>query len=529
MIVFPAVPSSVLSEISDVNRDISYLSQTADGLYRYQRKVPSALQDILRRKKWNLSLGRDLEIALAKRSAYKEEHDALIERLGSNDPEVRSEATADAVTIRAADHMARMEKIHDLGPRRIDPVVEATPEESEEAEEGNRKAVAGVQNLWSKTFDVMEDCEGSLKEYTRLAGHLAMAFGDQTYMREPVEMPEVLRPVPPSAGGPKRLYDTMHSALLERLAEIAPTALVTPEHTIEHLREKYFRLQNSSAATQRSYKSKTSRLVGYLGNLPLDHFTPDKLRLYRDYLQDEGLSPKSVAQYFAPMQAIMRWAISEEVIPGFTSLPYVKMPRDDSTTEETRWQRFDDDEIKKVWELVQKTWGPESRYAPERQEAFKWAFRVALYTAARPVEIFRMRPENVTPDFINLTATKTRISRKLPLTKHLEGFYEFMQTKGWGLKGDPEKAPTSAAGTMSDSFTKTIREAGFGNDRHVLYSTKDTLVDRLQRAGHSDDVIRGITGHVSGQGQLRNYKTRLNDTPEGLAMLRKALDSVTYW
>lgn len=33
---------------------------------------------------------------------------------------------------------------------------------------------------------------------------------------------------------------------------------------------------------------------------------------------------------------------------------------------------------------------------------------------------------------------------------------------------------------MSDSFTKIIRKAGLTNDRHVLYSTKDTLVDRLE-------------------------------------------------
>jgi Txe/YoeB family toxin of Txe-Axe toxin-antitoxin module len=111
------------------------------------------------------------------------------------------------------------------------------------------------------------------------------------------------------------------------------------------------------------------------------------------------------------------------------------------------------------------------------------------------------------------------------LSRHIAGFHDFMHTKGWKLTGKPE----SLAGTMSDSFTKAIRAAGFTSDRHVLYSAKDTLVDRLQRAGRSDDVIRGITGHVSGQGHLRNYKTRLNDTPEGLAMLREALDAIEYW
>lgn len=516
-----------------MNTKIRYLTQTADGLYRYQRKVPLKLREILRRDVWNFSLGRDQQAAVEKWHTFKEAHDDLIAQLKSDDPATREQATADAVTTRTADHTARMERIHSEGPKKTDTVVKATSEELEEAEAGNRQIIAGVQNLWSKTFDIMEDCEGSPQEYTRLAGHLAMAFGDHTYMREPIEMPEALRPVPPLGGGQKRLYNTMLSALLDQLAIIAPSALVNPDHTLSKLAVKYFVLNNSSAATQRSYKSKIDQFEEFTGTaLSLDQITSERLRAYRDHLMKGGkkgpLSPDSVAQYFAPIKAIMRWAISEELVPGFDSMPTekIKMPKGGQSVEEKRWQRFDDNEIKQVWGLVQKAWGPASRYSAERQEAFKWAFRVALYTAARPVEIFRMKPENVTPDTVFVTETKTGISRKLPQTKHLDGFYEFMQNGGWKLG---RTRPESVAGTMSDSFTKTIRAAGFTNDRHVLYSTKDTLVDRLQRAGHSDDVIRGITGHVSGQGQLRNYKTRLNDTPEGLVILRKALDEVAYW
>lgn len=512
-----------------MNTKIRYLTQTADGLYRYQRKVPLKLRGILRRDVWNFSLGRDQQAAIERWHVHKEAHDDLIARLKSGDAATVEKATADAVHTRTTDHLNRMERIHSEGPKVTDSVVRAALEELEEAAEGERQTVAGVQNLWSKTFDIMEDCQGSPQEYTRLTGHLAMAFGDQTYMREPVELPDMLRPVPPDGGGQKRMYEMMHSALLERLEEIAPTALVNEEHTLTHLREQYCKLNNHSPATQRSYTGKISSLIDKIGgDLPLTQITPEKLRVYRDHLLEEGLKPESVAQYFAPVKAIMRWAISEELVPGFDVMPTdkVKMPRSGVPIEESRWQRFDDDEIKRVWAIVQRIWGPESRYDPHRQESFKWAFRVALYTAARPVEIFRMKPENVTPDFINVTETKTRISRKLPLSKHLAGFYEFMQGGGWKLG---TTKPESAAGTMSDSFTKAIRAAGFKNSRQVLYSTKDTLVAQLQRGGHSDDVIRGITGHVSGQGQLRNYKTRLNDTPEGLAMLRKALDGVVYW
>lgn len=510
-----------------MNTRIKYLVQTKDGLYRYKRKVPLALRELLRRDQWNYSLGRDLEPAQAKWFEHKKKHDTLIDRLKSGDPLERAQATADAVTIRADDHFAAMERLQKDGPRPGLTATPITPEECEEAEQGDAAAIDGIQNLWMQTAEVMEDAENSQNEYRRLATHLFMAFGDTTYLGGDPVTPEELRPVPPS-GGQKRLWDMLHAALLSRLEEIAPGVIGDDGHRPSSLRERYFKLHNSSAATQRSYRTKIDRMTSFMGDLTLQQITPDRLRLYRDYLMDEGLKPDSVAQYFSPIAAIMRWAISEELVPDFDALPTakVKMPRAGTHIEDARWQRFDDEEIKKVWTITQKTWGPESRYDPDRQEAFKWAFRVALYTAARPVEIFRMKPENVTADSIYITETKTGISRTLPLSKHLAGFHQFMQKGGWKL--DKTK-PESAAGTMSDSFTKAIRKAGFKNDRHVLYSTKDTLVDRLQRAGHSDDVIRGITGHVSGQGQLRNYKTRLNDTPEGLAMLRKALDSIEYW
>lgn len=474
--------------------------------YKYQRDVPKALRALLGRNRWDLSLGGDLTKATARCAAYTAEHDQIIALLTNAE-------TRDSV-IRLGVESITAAKLRDD--------IEEAPD--------------ALSLSWR---DTEEHMQGAAKlspryEHESLAAFAWQAFGDRSHIDQIKDPSPVLKealklPVcpPPDGGVERSLFDAMHTALNARLTELVGQSKASDEYRLSTLREKYFKLNTSSDATKRSYRGKIDRLTGFAGDLPLQMITPEKLRLYRDYLLEEGLKPDSVAQYFAPPKAIMRWALHEELVPGFDALPTdkVKMPRNDTPIEETRWQRFDDEEIKKVWAVVQKAWGPESRYDQDRQEAFKWAFRVALYTAARPVEIFRMQPANVTPDFINITETKTRISRKLPLSRHIAGFHDFMHTKGWKLTGKPE----SLAGTMSDSFTKAIRAAGFTSDRHVLYSAKDTLVDRLQRAGRSDDVIRGITGHVSGQGHLRNYKTRLNDTPEGLAMLREALDAIEYW
>lgn len=477
--------------------------------YKYQRDVPKAIQGLLDRKRWEYSLGSDLAEALERGGAYTAEHDRIIALL------TNKESRADVVR-KGVERIAAAKLAQDI---------EDDPD--------------SLVLTWRDTEEHMKGAAKLSPQYEResLATFAWQAFGDRSHIDQienpsPVLKEALALPVapPPDGGDPMSLalYGAMQKVLNDRLAELVGQSKESDEYRLSALREKYFKLNNSSPATKRSYRGKLDRMTAYTGDLPLHQYTPEKLRLYRDYLLDEGLKADSVVQYFNPAKAVMRWALSEELVPGFNAMPTdkVKMPRSGVPTEESRWQRFDDDEIKRVWAIVQKTWGPESKYAPERQEAFKWAFRVALYTAARPVEIFRMKPENVTADFINVTETKTRISRKLPLTKHLTGFHEFMQSGGWNLG---KTKPESAAGTISDSFTKAIRAEGFTNDRHVFYSTKDTLVDRLQRAGHSDDVIRGVTGHVSGQGQLRNYKTRLNDTPEGLAMLREALDAVVYW
>ena len=57
---------------------------------------------------------------------------------------------------------------------------------------------------------------------------------------------------------------------------------------------------------------------------------------------------------------------------------------------------------------------------------------------------------------------------------------------------------------------------------------KDTLVNRLSRGGASDDVVRGVIGHVT-PGKLRHYKEPLAQSVQGMAAMRRALDAITYW
>lgn len=480
--------------------------------YKYQRDVPKQIQHLLGRKRWDLSLGGNLTKATARCEAYTAEHDRITALLKNKD-------TFKEVVMNGLSVIAAAKLRDDV----------ATAEE-----EGTMDSLL---TTWRDTEDHMEGAAklSAKHEIESLATFAAEAFGDTShadrienpspFMLESMKFP--MATAPDDGTVTRMMFDGAKSALDARLAVVVGKSAASDTHRLSTLCERYLNLKKRSDQTRRSYKTKTNRLINHLGDLPLDHYTPKMLTDHADYLIEEGLSPGSVAQYFTPTHAIFRKAIRRDWVPGLVANPIDKadIPENDVPIEVRRWKRFDDAEIKKVWELVQEGWGPESGYTEDRREAFLMMFRVMLYTAMRPVEVFKLTPESVTPDLIHISEIKTKIPRTIPLSKHIADFYPFMQDSGWKLKGKPG----SAAGTISDSFTTIIRAGGFKSSRHVLYSTKDTLVDRLQRAQRSDDVIRGITGHVGNQGHLRSYKTRLNDSPEGLAILRDALDGVVYW
>lgn len=513
-----------------MNTKLKYLRQQPDGLYRYYRKVPLPLQGLLRREVWHHSLGRDHARAIESWFELKREHDSLIERLKDGD----QEAVTDAVNRRVTDHFAATERLHSHGPRPGQKVSKATPEEIETHRQEDEAAIAGIQNLWRQTGEVMEDAEGAQNEYRRLATHLLLAFADDSYSSNTVTTPEALTPIPP-LGGERRLWDLLHSALRQRLEEIAPMGVTdSEEHRISHLLERYISLQGVSENTARAYRGKVRALTTRLGDRPLPHYNKARLQAFRDLLIEETddstgevkRKASTVVQHFAPLKALWRWAADEVDELNDLQFPAIRLPRPGETVDEIRWQAFDDKQIKRVWSLLNDHWGPdsESKMKPARREAFLMAVKVMLYTGLRPSEVFKLDPSNVSGDVLLVRETKTT-GRRLPICKHLSDFPGFL-ARG-GFNGERSK---TIARTFSDNFVSIIRAAGITNDRLVLYSLKDTLVERLQRQeGMSDDVIRGIIGHVGGQGNTRHYKTRFGDTSHGMERMRRALDAIEYW
>ncbi|WP_347313213.1 DUF6538 domain-containing protein [Defluviimonas sp. SAOS-178_SWC] len=510
-----------------MTKAIPHFHKTKSGRWKYQRKVPRPLQEIVGKAVWDFSLGSDYLGALDKCRSLTREHDDMIAQLATG------EAQEAWTRRRQAEETAKGVQLGAVLAATLPPGAVVAPEDAEQARGIALAAAAqapAAADLWRQTEDKMKRVRGLSDERDLLATFAAFAFGDRSYLdRLPADDPvgnalaDIMHPTRPADPVAGVMFDAFKTALDARLSEVTPATAGDASLRITELMDSYS--EGKRANTQRSYKAFIRRLTAAEGNHQLTHYTKPILQRHRDRLVTDGVSPQTVAKHFDSFKTLWRWAAAEKEAYEGLIFPALNMPTVSTTVEDRRWQAFDDDELKAVWGLVSDEWAPDSnsRLTPERRAAFIMAFRVALYSGMRPAEIFKLRDGDVKKGVLTIRETKTR-GRKIPLARAIADLPDFLAAGGF------EGVPASIATTMSDQFTKLIRGAGFANDRHVLYSTKDTLVERLTRQdGMSDDIIRGIIGHVSGQGKLRHYKTGLGDTPHGLEMMRKALDAITYW
>ena len=511
-----------------INTDLpNHVTKTPKGTFKYQRRVPPDLQEAIGRKVWDYALGSNPDAAYKRATVYEDEHDALIASLAT--PGDRSRFT-DRTANEAGAKLASLAIVMDkhLG--------------------ADETGVDVNSPVWRQTEERMKSARAlpAAAERERLALFAAYAFGDRSYTERVAAddafgnmLIDHLTPARPIDVVQASIFDALKGALDARLSQIEPADDPAKGMRLTALIAAYSKHRATRPNTLRSYTNKVGRLVDFAKDHPLPHYDAAILRDYRDYLisGDPDAKPRAflpvkpitIQQYFAPLKALWKWAGDEYPDLKGLAFPNVSLPKNGETVEETRWQAFDENQIKRVWGLVNAAWGEgvKSKVAPERRKAFLMAVRVLLYTGMRPAEVFHIGAGDVRDGVLTIRYTKTKTTRKIPLASAIADFPDFLAEGGFAAAMGKE-TPTGLAGSMSESFAKIIRTNGFTNDRHVLYSLKDTLIDRLQRQGASDDVMRGIIGHVTGGGKLRRYKTPFGQSPHGMAAMREALNAVSY-
>src|SRR6056297_2338387 len=87
---------------------VKYVTREKDGLYRYNRRVPDDCQKALRKRLWNLSLGRNYDAAVQRATDLRREHDAIIARL--RDPALAGQEKVRLATTRTTARIAELER-----------------------------------------------------------------------------------------------------------------------------------------------------------------------------------------------------------------------------------------------------------------------------------------------------------------------------------------------------------------------------------------------------------------------------------
>ena len=524
---------------------IPYLTRTAKGTYKYQRRVPKHAQASIGKKMWDLSLGSNYGAALDKARAYTSSHDQLLAQLlnpldREKFAEKKQEELA-AMFVRMRPGMKK--RFGDDGELEKVPPMDRNP------------------GLWKQTPDKMKQVRTlpPEQELQQLAYFAAYAFGDREMLdlindKSPLgdALTDVMCPQRPDDPTDATMFDAMKTALNARIQEVGGKTLVNPKHTLTYLHGTIAKLRDSKPNTIRNHKVTTAKFIKFLAEEKGLEFEPSiatideqLLQDYLDYLlEDPNIGRGTVHKYFDGMNSVFRHAIKNKKIPGLIANPidFVEMPKP-KPVDESMFLPFDREEIKRVWEEAQKEWSPDNRkskLSQGRRSAFLMIFRVLLWSGLRPVEAFWLHNYGgVLPDHIDVQRTKTGIKRMIPLSDHIADFYQFVQSGGFENcifegKHRGEKYgrynPEKLHEAMRRSFAEIRKNAKIMEPRKVLYSTKDTLLQRLRSVeGYNSYMEVCVTGHVKQLEKGRHYGGILGDDKGVRTMVKKGLDQITYW
>lgn len=511
------------------------------GAYKYVRRVPPALHDVVRVKVWDLSLGSDKDRAYARATEYAKKHDALIDPTsGTEVQRDLVEERADKALVRSTKHIATLEAA-------------STPP-------GDPPGA----DLWRHAPHVVASATGTpdVAEMVRLGldpADYQAPDAEQQRRSLTVFLKMAFSGPPPASPADAMIYNAFRTMVVEALKERTPPTETPEDLRLTAMMAKYIVHTGARPNTAASYRRKTNALVRFTakhtngsGDRDLTFYDDALLEAYQDYLflGDPTAQPKikpvtaaTVHQYFAPLKSMWKWAGRKSDYRGIR-FPDVQLPKDTASVEDKQYKAFTDPQIKEVWRLLSEAWGPgsNSRLSPSRRAAFLMGFRVLLYTGLRPAEMFRIVSGDVEGGVLHIKHTKTKASRKIPVSRHIADFPAFLAAGGFAaereagltsiVRGRPYgklTTPESLAGTMCDQFRDVIHAGGIKHPKLVLYSAKHTLIRKLGVLGVSDNLKRAIIGHVGQQGALRNYTTQPGDTPEGMGAMRGALDAIEYW
>lgn len=303
---------------------IDHVMKMPSGAYKYARRVPSELVEVLGRAVWDYSLGSDINKATARGQAYTREHDELISQLSTPVARLgfagRQEAEIAAMALSLPLHLAAQARSADAS----EGVKLAASAAASQITPGLHLDVSA--SVWRRTEEVMQQARilPAKAERDKLALFAAYAFGDQSYLdTQAVDDPfgnmlvETLQPSRPMDKIGAMFWDAYKTALDSRLSELAPDTRVDTSLCIMDLMKVYSATKRPQ--TRRAYLDKIRRLTAAKGNHPPAYYTKDILQEHRDFLLKQGISAQVIGKHFETLKTLWRWAVREKTaLAGLT-------------------------------------------------------------------------------------------------------------------------------------------------------------------------------------------------------------------
>ena len=189
----------------------------------------------------------------------------------------------------------------------------------------------------------------------------------------------------------------------------------------------------------------------------------------------------------------------------------VRLPKDKRSIEERKWKPFAPAEVTRILQAADRQWGsPAKGLSDARREAIHMVVRVLSFSGMRPIEVIRLKPDDVTNAWIRITGSKTESSTRIvPLHPEIADFPQWVASGGLETF---QSIKTDKVGSVRHNFGRLLREKmqdPIEDPQKALYSLRSTFVNAMRRAGADIQVQRAILGHKEA-GAIRHY----DDGPE---------------
>lgn len=243
----------------------------------------------------------------------------------------------------------------------------------------------------------------------------------------------------------------------------------SPSPTVAEAARRWLQVYVAIARSPRNVLMARQRVNDYLdafmGNRVLAEIRPDDLRLYRIWLEDCGLAPRSVRHLLGDARCMLNWAVESELLER-SPFPRRIMPR----IQELPPDRLTDAEVSMLLRLG---------------DPHGFVIRLGLETGLRWGEMCRAEPAHLVAGMLLVSHTKSARLRRVPVQPLLAAEIE-------NRRGRLCPFVVGSAGSFNEFVA---RESGVA--RFHVHQLRHTFACRWIERGGSLSALQQILGHAS--------------------------------